>query len=344
MIVYRESLLLHQKSNSTPKNTQNKNGAHNDLTMRFKAKLTPEQLTALYQCVVPLSKIASSSSIESSSSWMKNSGIVALDSTVLRISCKGKTMDVDGISCFAELKAQGGIFSEHRIESAAANNQIVMEMDLHQLKSALQSILPSEKSSSSFDFSTQSQPQQITVIKLAKRNNTPCLCIEALSGVQIHHAVPCRVCPAEDLALYLPPRLPAPQVQLELPTHLQLKSIVDRLVHMSPQVQVQGHNLKGEMVLHVETDGASSKTLLQGLKGRPEDCQEGSNNEAICKVDTKKFNSCLPTGAKAVFSSHLLCLIENEALVLHCSSPHLGFCTYYVPVHFMDPEELENNE
>ena len=83
--------------------------------MRFKAKLAPEQLTALHQCVVSTAKIASSSSAaENSLSWMKNSGILALDRDTVRISCKSS------VSCFAELKAQDGIFCEHRIESAAA--------------------------------------------------------------------------------------------------------------------------------------------------------------------------------------------------------------------------------
>mmetsp|Transcript_12770 Transcript_12770/g.26403 ORF Transcript_12770/g.26403 Transcript_12770/m.26403 type:complete len:423 (+) Transcript_12770:243-1511(+) len=48
--------------------------------------------------------------------------------------------DGEGISCFAELTTRGGIFLEHRIESAA-DDVIVFEIDLGQLKVALQSVL-----------------------------------------------------------------------------------------------------------------------------------------------------------------------------------------------------------
>ena len=41
-------------------------------------------------------------------------------------------------------------------------------------------------------------------------------------------------------------------------------------------------------------------------------------------------------------SSAILCLVENEMLVLHVSlNPGaIGFFTYYVPIHYLPPDDL----
>ena len=52
----------------------------------------------------------------------------------------GGGADGEGVACFLELRAGGGIFLEHRIESAA-DDVIVFEVDLGQLRVALQSVL-----------------------------------------------------------------------------------------------------------------------------------------------------------------------------------------------------------
>ena len=67
--------------------------------------------------------------------------VLRLSTDSLRLTTKGKSSDADGISFFAELATRDGIFLEHRIQSAAEDNAIAMEVDLVQLRMALQSII-----------------------------------------------------------------------------------------------------------------------------------------------------------------------------------------------------------
>ena len=145
--------------------------------MRFKAKLAPEHVQLLSNLIGPISKLAPSSSSSASASAapstrtggdsdVHGSGsillggggtVVHLDPDHVRISTRGGSSSgrssanddgggggggggAEGISCFAELRTKGGIFLEHRIESAA-DDVIVFEIDLGQLRLALQSVL-----------------------------------------------------------------------------------------------------------------------------------------------------------------------------------------------------------
>mmetsp|Transcript_22855 Transcript_22855/g.65949 ORF Transcript_22855/g.65949 Transcript_22855/m.65949 type:complete len:290 (+) Transcript_22855:225-1094(+) len=145
--------------------------------MRFKAKLAPEHVQLLSNLIGPISKLAPSSSSSSASAPTATGGehdvsgslllggggtVVHLDPDHVRISTRGGSSKsnsggggggndgggggggggsgAEGIACFAELTTTGGIFLEHRIESAA-DDVIVFEIDLGQLRVALQSVL-----------------------------------------------------------------------------------------------------------------------------------------------------------------------------------------------------------
>jgi len=170
----------------------------------------------------------------------------------------------EGISCFVELVTENGIFIEHRIESVA-NNVIVFEIDLTQLKAALQSILSSERNSHgskpgngqalynshAFVDENDEEPNRgassalssvmpsVIVMKLAKRNGgIPCLCIDAMGGnrgaIEVHHAIPIRMMRVAEMQYHLPPRINMPDVQLELPSDRPLRTVVERLRLSSP--------------------------------------------------------------------------------------------------------------
>ena len=205
--------------------------------MRFKAKLAPEHVALLYNLIGPISRLAPSSDHDGGiggSPYLGGGGtVIHLDPDHVRISTRGtggggggrsdggaSSSDGAGISCFAELTTRGGIFLEHRIESAA-DDVIVFEIDLGQLKVALQSVLsglggsgggsgggfsksaggrgaygssshananPLHNSmaadggaSATFAPNASIAPT-IVVMKLAKRNGgLPCLCIDANS-------------------------------------------------------------------------------------------------------------------------------------------------------------------
>lgn len=110
--------------------------------------------------------------------------------------------------------------------------------------------------------------------------------------------------------------------------------------------------MAGELTLRVDGDGASIRTFFSKLIPRFEDCkaseEEYANGEAPCctlKVDTKKLSACLQwqTSMLRNVGSALLCLTENEMLVVHVvlNPASVGFFTYYVPVHFLSDNNLE---
>lgn len=190
--------------------------------MRFKAKLMNDQLALLHAVVAPISKLQDPHRL----------AVLYLDEDYVRVSCK--TSEQSGITCFAEL-SQGELFVDHRIESAA-DNVIVCQVDLVSLRVALQSVLQSRggggggggNGGSGRPFhpggrATQQQRrqsavqallggqqhQQAVVLKLAKRNQLPCLCLEGKHGtgrdVEIHQAIPVRIMRRNEMRNHLPP-------------------------------------------------------------------------------------------------------------------------------------------
>lgn len=344
--------------------------------MRFKAKLAPEQVSLLYQLIVPISRLASSSSAGDgvATSLHRNGCVLYMDTNRLCISIKGQSTDTDGIICFAELQASQGIFLEHRIESAAENNVILMELDICQLRMALQSVTSEHRSSDSNTSSslTGLADQNMTVLKLAKRSNIPCLCLDANnnagsgSAVAVHHTIPVRILRPAEMQYHLPPQIPLPDVQLELTgtTAATVKTVVERLRSLSPTVHLSA-SMTGELTVSLDSDGASIRTFFSKLHPRPEDCKPGTD-ECCVKVDTKKLCASLQwqggnssggsggggggsgnltahAAAHNLVSSATLCLVENEMLIVHAvlQPAQVGFFTYYVPVHYLssDPRD-----
>jgi hypothetical protein len=221
--------------------------------------------------------------------------------------------------------------------------------------------------------------QHVTVLKLAKRNNIPCLCLDSVSGggggggIQVHHTIPVRILKHTEMQYHLPPQIPLPDVQLELYSHqtATIKTVVERLKALSPHVYLSA-NMTGELTVSLDSDGASIRTFLSKLHPRPEDCKPGVE-ECCVKVDTKKLSACLQWAANssggnggggsgggggnsghsnyhssnsnALVSSTLLCLVQNEMLIVHAilQPASVGFFTYYVPVHYLSADPREND-
>lgn len=215
-----------------------------------------EHVQLFHNVIVPISRLTGGGAgvgLEGSSRSIGSGTTMYLDPEVLRISSRGgagRTSDggggissqlggggggggdvgVEGISCFTELIAMHGIFLDLKIDSLA-DNVIVFDIDLVQLRTALAATLQSlgggggscstgagdgakstplhnsgdrnssfssrSRSSSSF-YST---PSVIVVMKLAKRGGLPCLCLDtscANGTLDIHHAVPVRIFRAEE--------------------------------------------------------------------------------------------------------------------------------------------------
>jgi HUS1 checkpoint protein len=335
-------------------------------------------VSTLYSLIVPISRLSTSvgggggdsGGHCNNSALMRNGCMLYLDDKFVRISIKGKSTDTDGIACFAELTAGGGIFLDHRIESAAPDNQIVMELDIVQLRMALQSIQQDKqqhKYGSDVNASTpweQQLQQHFTILKLAKRNNIPCLCIEAYTksssvgggGIQVHHAIPVRICRPQEMQNHLPPAVALPDVQVEMSPDVPLRTVMERLRSISSTVYLNANMSSGDLTISMDSDGSSIRTIFSKLTPRHDDCKQQHQGggattaaaaaECSVKVDCKKLSACLQWQQQTgLVSSALLCLVENEALVLHCmlNPAEVGFFTYYIPLHFLshDPRDDE---
>lgn len=345
--------------------------------MRFKAKLTNDQLSVFHAVVSPMSRLLQDSS--SSSSGGGGRAVVYLDQEYVRISCK--SIDV---TCFAEL-SQRELFLEHRIESAA-DNVIVLQIDMSSLKVALQSVLQSNGGvgvgggyhhqqhrrngngnghTNTSAMQSLHRQQQVVVMKLAKRNNLPCLCLEGRSSatadndVEIHQAIPVLIMRQSEMQHHLPPQINHPQVQLELPIEQPIRAVVEKLRGMSRHVVLEG-NMRGDLTIRVDQDGASLACFYSHLVPRWPQAEEDDENDeneddnrnkavvppdssssCVLKVDAHKMSTCLQWQQHQLpVTSCLLGMVYNEMLVLHVllAPEQVGFFTYYLPVHFLQED------
>lgn len=320
--------------------------------MRFKAKLAPEHVSLLYGLIGPISRLSGgdSGSVKTGHSALLMGGsVLRLSTDTLRLTTKGKSNDADGISFFAELATHDGIFLEHRIQSATEDNAIAMEIDLIQLRMALQSIVSSNESAS-YHGKLEAVPVQFStaILKLAKRDGIPCLCIDAYTKggvVAVHHSIPVRIMRVEDADYHLPPKVNTPDIQLELPNSYDrpIRIIAERLKAVSPHVYLEA-SMVGELTLRIDNDGSSVRTFFDKLRPRPEDIRPGGKDPCCVKVDTKKFWTALQWQQPSILpnvSKAILCLVENEMLLIHVmlNPESVGFLTYYVPVHFLSDDQ-----
>ena len=348
--------------------------------------MAPEQVAMLYQLILPISKLSgsgveNSSSNNQGSSWLtRNGSMLRLDDAHLQLSTAGRTQDTDGIQCFAELDTIGfsSIFLEKVIESAAPHNAIVMELDLVQLRLALKSILGDSPHGQHGDSMMMAPGGGQTVLKLAKRNNIPCLCLDAITPgttlIQIHHAVPVRIRKHQEMQNHMPPPHTVPDVQLELISATKssiapLRTIVEKLKPLSPVLYLEASSTTGELTVSAYQDGASVQAFFSKLTPRhttssadhaspPPTTTTPNKTTATVKMDTKKLGAALQglqnssssssasgSGGNAIVNQAVLCLVENEMVVVHVNLQYgVGFFTYYVPVHFLLDEDDDDDE
>mmetsp|Transcript_23440 Transcript_23440/g.55541 ORF Transcript_23440/g.55541 Transcript_23440/m.55541 type:complete len:380 (-) Transcript_23440:240-1379(-) len=314
--------------------------------------------------------------------------------------------DGSGITCFAELtKTQ--LFMDHRIESASGN-LIIFQVDLESLKLALQSVVYQSRNSAAAMSNmggmggmgggkttnqrrnsagggggppnTNAAPSAAAaaammsnqypdvVMKLAKRNNVPCLCLEGgtvrgmngslVDSVEIHQAIPIRILRRGEMQHHLPPHITQPKVQLELPNDRPIRPVIERLKAMGKHVILEG-TMKGELTVRLDNDGASMACFYHNLIPRWDDEEEENidivvnddvggngrrNPNVVCrlKVDAHRLSTCLQWQQHQLpMTSCMLGMVENEMLVLHVLlyPEQMGFFTYYLPVQLLEEED-----
>ena len=137
------------------------------------------------------------------------------DESKLRVSSKSGSGAVSSMSQSIGADVLGfievllsSIFTDHKIESLS-DNQILLEVDLSHLKSALLSVA-----------STMLDGVESTCyLKLARRQSQPCLCIETDESceVKVSHDLPVKIVQVETFKNHLPPKTSTPDVQVYLP-------------------------------------------------------------------------------------------------------------------------------
>ena len=106
-------------------------------------------------------------------------------------------------------------------------------------------------------------------------------------------------------------------------------------------------NMKGELTIRVDSDGISLRAFYNNLRPQFQENTNLPEKSCTLKVDSKKLYTCLqwqttmPLG-RGLVNSAVMCMMENEMLVLHVVLSCLnGFFTYYVPVHFLSPDQID---
>jgi len=281
--------------------------------MRFKATLSPESVSLLHDLLTPLARLSSSKASDRDASWLRNGSLLRLDPESLVIVCQAKSPDCDGISCYAKLNSE--IFLEHRIESRE-NNAIVMELDLAQFRQALSTTL-----------------QQVCSLKLAKRNGVPSLCLEAMSTVQVHHAIPVRM-RKDTPERMAAPALSAPVASMHLPRSKPLRSIVEQIKQREGKdVYLSASPRTGELTVVWQGD-----LVLRTHWGR----LTGEGEECSLRLDVKKLCAALQWQVQGLSAMYKLGFHANEQLVVDIPLEGVGSLTYYVPVLFMSDDPAED--
>lgn len=295
--------------------------------MRFRCRLTEEKATLLHSLINSFERIA------------KNAVFYLSPETV------NIALITDAASApkgFAELRAEH-TFSEYRVESQSSNS-ILVEVSLQPLQKALLSCK-----------SSQCQ------IKLVKRGDRPCLCVEVHStamdstALNIQHDVPIKLHRASDILHYVPPDVPPPHVALELPRNYKLKAVIEKLGKIAKQATInayQQHSTKGgRLVFSVQHSAATVRAVFHGLDSSDLGTDVGqritADSKASVQVDMKKLSAVFAVMAV----SHMSCdnaslyIVDATALIMHLTLiGGVGHVSLYMPVVYCGDDENEQQD
>ncbi|KAG5180852.1 Hus1-like protein-domain-containing protein [Tribonema minus] len=192
-------------------------------------------------------------------------------------------------------------------------------------------------------------------MKLAKRaGGVPHLVVEShMSTMEMNVAqdIPVKasgrfLMNAEEADYYKAPVVPVSQVQLEMPVQRSMRAVVDRMKgKCSPpgkrcrcidKYLYLDANMRGQLVVRLETDSATIKTFFTQLSPRYEGMERGPqhnrDNKATLKVDAKKLATVLQVYGMS-FEGAILCFVENVSLITHVFlAASIGTATFYQPV------------
>ncbi|KAI5634180.1 hus1-like protein domain-containing protein [Phthorimaea operculella] len=170
-------------------------------------------------------------------------------------------------------------------------------------------------------------------MKLTKKQ-CPCLTLEieipsatSQQTRNVTHDIPVMVIPRKMWADFNEPIVPQPDITIELPPLKQLRTTIDRMRTMSPEVVIRA-SAEGRLTLQISTDMAKVSTRFKDLPvdsfAGPidhSDSESETQNEDIsqvcaCRVDAKKLSIFLT--ADQISHMRTVCSIVHKKLVKLC--------------------------
>ncbi|XP_045507202.1 checkpoint protein HUS1 isoform X1 [Colias croceus] len=171
-------------------------------------------------------------------------------------------------------------------------------------------------------------------MKLTKKQ-CPCLTLEiempsstSQETRQVTHDIPVIVIPRKLWSEFQEPRIPQPDISIELPTLKQLRTTIDRMKAMSPEVVLRA-SAEGRLTLQIKTGMAKVSTRFKDLRvdafegpiDHSDSETETQTNEDMtrvcyCRVDAKKFSMFL--SADQISHNRTICSIVHKKLVILC--------------------------
>jgi len=277
--------------------------------MRFKARISQDNLLTLHTLVSSLERIGSRAAIHLCPETVKIS--VIFDS-------------IDSPRCYTEIPS-AALFHDYRIESQSENS-ILFEIGLDLLSWALAS----------------GKSADMVQLKLVKRGSKPCLCFEAqasqsAAAVDVTHDIPIKVLRVADIAYYLPPEVPPPDVALQLPRGRLLRTIIERMAKFGQTVLLSSAQ-HGQLTLKVSTSAVTIKTFVSSLMPIYTDNMDRRTahaSTASVQLDLRKLSHILglhhlPWDQAVVFLAH------NVSLFLELPLLGSGSIGFYIPIVLLD--------
>ncbi|XP_045455011.1 checkpoint protein HUS1 [Melitaea cinxia] len=171
-------------------------------------------------------------------------------------------------------------------------------------------------------------------IKLTKKQ-CPCLTLDidmpsstSTQTRQVTHDIPVVVVPRKLWSEFQEPRIPQPDITIELPALKQLRTTIDRMRAMSSEVIIRA-SAEGRLTLQIKTNMAKVSTRFRDLRveafegpiDHSDSETESQANEDMskvcyCRVDVKKFSIFL--SSEQISHNRTICSIVHKKLVILC--------------------------
>ncbi|XP_063374537.1 checkpoint protein HUS1 isoform X2 [Cydia amplana] len=145
---------------------------------------------------------------------------------------------------------------------------------------------------------------------------------------QVTHDIPVKVIPRKSWSDFQEPKIPKPDISLELPALKQLRTTIDRMRTMAAEVMIRA-SAEGRLTLQIKTDTSKVSTRFKDLRveafeGPIEHSDSETETQAnedmshicYCRVDAKKLSMFL--SADQISHNRTVCSIVHKKLVILC--------------------------